>query len=56
MTMISYRYYHFPPDVIRYAVWLYYRFTFSFRDVEDMLAERGVEVPYETIRRRVASF
>ena len=56
MTTISYRYCHLPPDVIQHAVWLYYRFTLSFRDVEDMLAERGVEVSYETIRRWVAKF
>ena len=36
--------FHFPPDVIQHAVGLYYRFTLSFRDVEDMLAEREVEV------------
>ena len=56
MTTISCRYCHFPPDVIQHAIWLYYRFTLSFRDVEDMLAERGVEVSYETIRRWVARF
>jgi transposase-like protein len=37
----------FPPDVIRYAVWLYFRFTMSFRDVEELLAQRGIEVSYE---------
>ncbi len=46
----------FPPDVIRHAVWLYLRFTLSFRDVEDLLAERGLEVSYETIRRWVFKF
>ncbi len=56
MTTISYRYCHFPPDVIQHAVWLCYRFTLSFRDEEDMPAERGVEVSYETIRRWVAGF
>jgi putative transposase len=40
----------FPADVIRQAVWLYFRFTLSFRDVEEMLAQRGVDVSYETIR------
>ncbi len=44
MTTLSYRYCHFPPGVIQHAVWLNYRLTLSFRDVEDMLAERGVEV------------
>ncbi len=39
----------FPPEVIRHAVWLYLRFTLSFRDVEDLLAERGLDVSYEGI-------
>ncbi len=47
---ISFKRHRFPPDVIRYAVWLYFRFTMSFRDVEELLAERGIEVSYETIR------
>jgi len=42
--------YRFPPEIISHAVWLYYRFCLSFRDVEDLLAERGVIVSYETIR------
>jgi putative transposase len=41
----------FPPAIIRHAVWLYYRFCLSFRDVEDLLAERGVIVSCETIRQ-----
>jgi putative transposase len=41
----------FPPQIISHAVWLYYRFSLSFRDVEDLLAERGVNVSYETIRQ-----
>jgi putative transposase len=40
----------FPPEVISYAVWVYHRFSLSFRDVEDLLAERGIIVSYETIR------
>jgi len=40
----------FPPDTIRLAVWLYFRFTTSLRDVEDLLAERGICVSYETVR------
>ena len=40
----------FPPEVISYAVWVYHRFCLSFRDVEDLLAERGIIVSYETIR------
>jgi putative transposase len=47
---ISYKRYRFPPDGICQAVWLYFRFTLSFRDVEEMMAERGIEVSYETIR------
>ena len=47
---ISFKRHRFPPEVIRYAVWLYFRFTLSFRDVEGMLAQRGIEVSYETIR------
>ena len=43
--------YRFPPEVIARTVWLYHRFTLSFRDVEDLLAERGVTVSYETIRQ-----
>jgi putative transposase len=42
--------------VIRRAVWLYLRFTLSYRDVEDLLAERGLEISYETIRRWVHTF
>ena len=40
----------FPPDIISYAVWLYYRFNLSHRDVEDLLAERGIIVSRESIR------
>ena len=40
----------FPPEIISYAVWLYHRFTLSFRNIEDLLAERGVIVSYESIR------
>ena len=47
----DYRGYRFPPDIIRHAVWLYFRFGLSFRDVEDRLAERGVTVTYEGIRQ-----
>ncbi len=46
----SYKRHRFPAEVIRYAVWLYFRFTLSLRDVEELLAERGIEVSYETIR------
>ena len=43
--------YRFPPEIISYTVWLYYRFSLSLRDIEDLLAQRGVEVSYETIRQ-----
>ena len=56
MNPISYGRHRFPPQVIRQAVWLYLRFTLSFRDVEELLAERGLEVSYETVRRWVAKF
>lgn len=45
-----YRRHRFPPEIIIRAIWLYHRFTLSFRDVEDLLAERGVAVSYEAIR------
>ncbi len=50
MKAISYKRHRFPPEVIQHAVWLYFRFTLSLRDVEDLLAERGIEVSYETVR------
>ena len=50
MKPISYKRHRFPPDTIRLAVWLYFRFTTSLRDVEDLLAERGIDVSYETVR------
>jgi len=51
MTTISFARHQFPPAVIRHAVWLYARFTLSYRDVEELLAERGLDVSYETVRR-----
>jgi transposase-like protein len=53
MNAISSRNLHFPPSIIQHAVWLYARFNLSLRDVEELMAERGVEVSYETIRRGV---
>ena len=46
----SYRGYRFPPEIISHAVWLYHRFCLSFRDVEDLLAQRSIAVSYEAIR------
>ena len=56
MQPISYARHQFPPDIIRHAVWLYLRFTLSYRDVEELLAERGLDVSYETVRRWVLKF
>ena len=56
MNKISYARHRFPPDVIRYAVWLYFRFPLSYRDVEDLLAERSIDVSYETVRRWALKF
>ena len=54
--MTSYAGYRHPPEIIQQAIWLYLRCSLSFRDVEDLLAERGVTVSYETIRRWVNHF
>ncbi len=51
MSNLSYCRHRFPVEIIQHAVWLYYRFPLSFRDVEDLLAERGVDVSYKTVRR-----
>ena len=51
MHNISFSRHRFPPDIIRHAVWLYARFTLSYRDVEDLLAVRGLDISYESIRR-----
>jgi putative transposase len=56
MSSVAYARHRFPPDVIRHAVWLYLRFTLSYRDVEELLAERSLDVSYETIRRWVLKF
>jgi putative transposase len=48
--MNTYKRHRFPPDIISYAVWLYYRFNLSHRDIEDLLAERGITVSHESIR------
>src|SRR5471030_1369424 len=56
MKKISYTGYRFPPGIIQRAIWLYLRFTLSLRDVEDLLAERGIAVSYETVRRWVNHF
>ena len=56
MKKMSPKGYRFPLEIIHQAIWLYVRFTLSFRDVEDLLAERGIMVSYETVRRWVNHF
>ena len=56
MAEISYRRHRFPPVIIQHAVWLYLRFTLSYRDVEELLAERGLDISYETVRCWVLKF
>ncbi len=56
MTNISFKRHRFPPEIIRRSVWLYARFTLSYRDVEDLLAERGLDISYETVRRWFLKF
>jgi len=56
MQQLSFKRHRFPPEIIRHSIWLYARFTLSFRDVEEMLAERGLDVSYETVRRWFLKF
>jgi putative transposase len=56
MNKISYSRHRFPSEIIRYTVWLYFRFPLSYRDVEDLLAEREIDVSYETARRWALKF
>jgi transposase-like protein len=56
MQPISYARHQFPAEIIRHATWLCLRFTLSYRDVEELLAERGIETSYETVRRWVLKF
>jgi transposase-like protein len=56
MLPISYARHQYPPTVIQHSVWLYLRFTLSYRDVEELLAQRGLDVSYETVRRWVLKF
>jgi len=52
----SYKHHRFPPEIIGHAVWLYFRFALSYRDVEELLAERGVILTYETVRQWCRKF
>jgi putative transposase len=56
IKLTKYHGYRFPPEIISHSVWLYYRFSLSFRDVEELLAMRGVLVTYETIRQWCRKF
>ena len=56
MFPISYRRHRFPPTVIQHAVWLYLRFTLSYRDVEELLVQRGLDLSYESVRSWVLKF
>lgn len=56
MKTSIYSRHRFHPDIIRRAVWMYFRFNLSFRDVEELMIERGVDVSYETLRRWVDKF
>jgi putative transposase len=53
---ISYKRYRFPADIFAYAVWLYCRFDMSFRELEELLLVRGIDVSYETIRGWITKF
>ena len=55
-SRLNYKRHRFPPEIIAHAVWLYCRFNLSFREVEEMFLERGIDISYETIRRWVAKF
>jgi hypothetical protein len=56
MSNISYRRHRFPPEIIQHAIWLYFRFPLSYRNVEDLLTERGIDLSYETVRRWALKF
>ena len=52
----SYKGHRYPPEIIAHCVWLYHRFPLSFREVEELMLQRGVVVSYETIRQWCAKF
>ena len=56
MKNISFRRHRFPASIIQHSVWLYFRFPLSYRNVEDLLADRGICVSYETVRRWALKF
>jgi putative transposase len=55
-SLTAYKRHRFPPEIIAHAVWLYFRFALSYRDVEELLAERGVIVTYESVRQWCRKF
>ncbi len=56
MQPLSFKRHRFPPEIIHHSIWLYARFTLSYRDVEELLAERGLDASYETVRRWFGKF
>jgi transposase-like protein len=56
MAPLCYRRHRIPPEIIQHAIWLYLRFTLSYRDVEELLAERGLDISYEMVQRWVLKF
>ena len=55
-SVSTYKRHRYPPEIIAHAVWLYFRFALSYRDVEELLAERGVILTYETVRQWCRKF
>jgi putative transposase len=55
-TSPNYKGFRFPPEIVSHAVWLYFRFSLSFRNVEELLAQRGIVVTYETVRQWCLKF
>src|SRR5512143_2731372 len=55
-TAPDYKGFRFPPEIIGHAVWLYFRFSLRYRDVEELLAQRGIVVTYDTVRQRCFKF
>lgn len=56
MSKVSYASHHFPPATIQRAVWLYLRFNMGLRDVEGLLAQRSIDISYETVHHWVVKF
>jgi transposase-like protein len=56
MAPLCYRRHRFPPEIIQHEIWLYLRFTLSYRDVDELLTERGLDISFETVRRWVLKF